>query len=69
MTTEKFFDESKQQSQVKSIIVTKYFDAWSKVMIGTQNSYHRENRISYIDLFAGPRKVFRWDKIDSLDGS
>ncbi len=56
MTNENFFDESKQQSQVKSAIVAKYFDAWSKVMISTQNKYrqHQENKIAYIDLFAGP---------------
>lgn len=56
MTTESFFDESKEQSKVKSAIVAKYFDAWSKVMIGAQNRYrqHHDNKIAYIDLFAGP---------------
>ncbi len=54
MATESFFDESKQQSQVKSTIVAKYFDAWSRVMMATQNRYNRGNRIAYIDLFAGP---------------
>ena len=56
MTNENFFDESKQQSQVKSAIVAKYFDAWSKVMISTQDRYrqHQDNKIAYIDLFAGP---------------
>ena len=56
MTSENFFDESKQQSQVKSAIVAKYFDAWSRVMISTQNRYlqHHGNKIAYIDLFAGP---------------
>ena len=56
MTTESFFDESKEQSKVKSAIVAKYFDAWSKVMIGAQHKYrqHHDNKIAYIDLFAGP---------------
>ena len=54
MTTENFFDESTLQSQVKSTIVAKYFDAWSMVVMQTQNQYRRGNRIAYIDLFAGP---------------
>jgi three-Cys-motif partner protein len=51
-----FFEESKEQSRVKSAIVAKYFDAWAQVMIATQNLYRRSqnNRIAYIDLFAGP---------------
>jgi len=54
---DRFFEESKEQSRVKSTIVAKYFDAWSRVMIGAQNRYRsqiEENRIAYIDLFAGP---------------
>ena len=56
MTTESFFEESKEQSQVKSAIVTEYFDVWSKVMISAQNRYrqHQNKKIAYIDLFAGP---------------
>jgi len=54
MATESFFDESTLQSQVKSTIVAKYFDAWSKVMMGTQDRYNRGNKIAYIDVFAGP---------------
>lgn len=56
MTSTSFFDESKEQSKVKSAIVAKYFEAWARVMIGTQNRYRRKdnNRIAYIDLFAGP---------------
>jgi len=51
-----FFEESKEQSRVKSAIVAKYFDAWAQVMIATQNRYcqNHDNRIAYIDLFAGP---------------
>ena len=57
MTTGTFFEESRQQSQVKSAIVAKYFDAWSRVMISTQDrrgQHHNNNKIAYIDLFAGP---------------
>ncbi len=54
MTDSSFFDVSTGQSQVKSDIVAKYFDAWSRVMIATQNRLRgSENRIAYIDLFAG----------------
>ncbi len=53
--SENFFDESSEQSEVKSLLVSKYFWAWAKVMIGTQKRYRpQENRIAYIDLFAGP---------------
>jgi len=54
MSGKKFFDESSDQSRVKAAIVAKYFDAWAGVMIGTQNRYKKENKIAYIDLFAGP---------------
>ena len=56
MPNTNFFDESKEQSKVKSAIVTKYFWAWAQVIIGSQKRYRKnaENRIAYIDLFAGP---------------
>ena len=51
-----FFEESTEQSRVKAAIVTKYFEAWAKVIMGAQNAHHAnaEKRIAYIDLFAGP---------------
>jgi three-Cys-motif partner protein len=49
-----FFEEQKEQSQVKAKIVAKYFDAWSKVMIGNKRSYGMIDKLSYIDLFCGP---------------
>lgn len=52
MTTEKFFEETKEQSVVKATIVYKYFWAWAKVIIPTAKKYG--NKIAYIDLFAGP---------------
>lgn len=51
MQDSSFFDESKEQSQVKARIVEKYFWAWASVIIGTKNKI---NRIGYVDFFAGP---------------
>jgi len=56
MVTHSFFEESREQSRVKATIVSKYFAAWAKVIIGAQNAHYAnaEKRIAYIDLFAGP---------------
>lgn len=56
MGTKKFFDESKEQSQVKSEIVEKYFDAWAGIIVGAQRAHRpgQEHRTGYVDLFAGP---------------
>ena len=53
-TTNSFFDESKEQSLVKTTIVAKYFWAWANVIVGVQKRTGRGDRIAYIDLFAGP---------------
>src|SRR5258708_18272623 len=52
MVDNQFFAESREQSQIKSRIVSKYFWAWAKVIIPTVKTHG--NRIAYIDLFAGP---------------
>jgi len=52
MQSTRFFDESKEQSEVKTAIVTKYFYAWARVVIPWTRE--RSNKIAYIDLFAGP---------------
>ncbi len=52
--TENFFEEQGAQSQIKAEIVSKYFFVWAKVIIAAQKRYQRENRVAYIDLFAGP---------------
>lgn len=52
MKDQTFFDESREQSQIKARIVAKYFWAWCKVIIPTAKQ--RDNRLAYIDLFAGP---------------
>lgn len=50
-----FFNEITEQSEVKSLLVSKYFWAWAQVMASTQKRYpQRSQRIAYIDLFAGP---------------
>lgn len=55
MTDNKFFEESKEQSLIKSTIVAKYFDVWSRVIINTQKRFPQHSqKIAYIDLFAGP---------------
>ncbi len=56
MTENTFFDETREQSQIKAIIVSKYFWAWAKVIIGgMRRSPDRESdAIAYVDLFAGP---------------
>lgn len=52
MSTKAFFNETKEQSIVKSTIVAKYFWAWANVIIPTAKK--TSNKIAYIDLFAGP---------------
>ena len=52
MNDNSFFDESTEQSQVKSRIVEKYFWAWAKVI--TSWTRRQDGKIGYIDLFAGP---------------
>lgn len=49
-----FFDEQTEQSLVKAEIVSRYFWAYMKVIIATQKKYRKEDRVAYIDLFAGP---------------
>ena len=52
----KFFDETTEQSVVKSTIVEKYFDVWANIITSTQNRsmVSSNKKIAYIDLFAGP---------------
>lgn len=47
-----FFNETTEQSIVKTTIVAKYFWAWAKVIIPSAKK--ASGRIAYIDLFAGP---------------
>jgi three-Cys-motif partner protein len=52
MRKDSFFDESTEQSAVKTAIVSKYFWAWAKVII--PSAKRGGDRIAYLDLFAGP---------------
>jgi three-Cys-motif partner protein len=62
MSTEDFFEESTEQSLIKTRIVSKYFTAWAQVVIRpTKNS--GGNRVAFIDLFAGPGRY--GDKVPS----
>lgn len=53
MSTDSFFDESKDQSAVKAAIVAKYFWSWAKVIM-PQARRNSDPKIAYLDLFAGP---------------
>ncbi len=56
MALKNFFEESRDQSMVKAEIVEKYFDTWATIIAHTQNRYYpnSDNKIGYVDLFAGP---------------
>lgn len=66
MADNSFFDESRDNSLVKSEIVDKYFGAWAKIMIkkikeakekerqNNKNPQKKCTEIAYIDLFSGP---------------
>ena len=52
MSTVNFFEESNEQSAVKTAIVSKYFWSWAKVIMPQAQKGQR--KIAYLDLFAGP---------------
>ncbi|WP_205632834.1 hypothetical protein [Chlorobaculum limnaeum] len=55
MTDNQFFEEQKEQSLIKSVIVAKYFSVWANVIVSTlQKKPFSQQKIAYIDLFAGP---------------
>ncbi|WP_291573779.1 three-Cys-motif partner protein TcmP [Bradyrhizobium sp.] len=47
-----FFAERADQSEVKALIVSQYFDIWSKII--APNTMLSDGKLAYIDLFAGP---------------
>lgn len=52
MTSEhSFFEEPEEHSIIKRDIVSKYFNAWSNVIISAVKKYNK--KIAYIDLFSG----------------
>jgi three-Cys-motif partner protein len=53
--TNEFFQEQREQSQIKARIVSKYFTSWASVILGSQKQHPQQNqRMGYVDLFAGP---------------
>ncbi|NOT55205.1 MAG: three-Cys-motif partner protein TcmP [Deltaproteobacteria bacterium] len=51
MADNSFYEEATEQSQAKTAIVTKYFEAWAKVILPSVKQ--KGNKIAYLDLFAG----------------
>ncbi len=56
MANNTFFDIQKEQSFIKTAIVTEYFNAWANIIMTVQDKKRSapEGRLAYIDLFAGP---------------
>ena len=52
MASNGFYVSRRKQNEVKSQIVVKYFDAWSKIVLPPATK--RGQAIGYVDLFAGP---------------
>ena len=61
-----FFEETKEQSLVKSAIVSKYFWGWAKVIMPQVRFAGK--KIAYIDLFESPCAENRLAS-ECLDGS
>ena len=56
MSDNSFFQESSQNSELKSAIVTTYFSAWSRVIVASLKRFRSSSKqkLAYIDLFCGP---------------
>ena len=55
MADNSFFNEGREQSRIKTALVSKYFDRWARIMMATQDRNPNHKKLSaYIDLFAGP---------------
>ena len=48
MSVDEFFEDISEQSRVKTAIVSKYFDAWMKVMKPRARK-HADGKLGYID--------------------
>jgi len=54
MSSDDFFEEQTEQSEIKTEIVRKYFWAWAKIMISVAKKQGiKDIKIAYTDLFAG----------------
>jgi three-Cys-motif partner protein len=54
--SDEFFEERSEQSEIKALIVSKYFKPWAKIILSALEKYNGKRSIAYIDLFAGPGK-------------
>lgn len=63
MANRNFFDESLEQSQIKTAIVADYFWTWANIILATAKKHHHWQEIAYIDLFSGPGRY--GDKTES----
>jgi len=54
MVSRDFFEEAREQSIIKSEIVSKYFDAWATVINSVIMRGRTSCPIAYVDLFCGP---------------
>ncbi len=62
-----FFQEHREQSIIKSKIVSQYFSVWTKVILATQKKHpYRPQKMAYVDLFAGPGRYENQSKSTPL---
>jgi three-Cys-motif partner protein len=62
-----FFQEQREQSLIKARIVSKYFSAWANVILGVKKRFpQHDQRMAYIDLFAGPGRYDNQSKSTPL---
>ncbi len=47
-----FFDVPEEQSVIKTMLVTNYFDAWTRIMLSRVSG--SGGQLAFIDLFSGP---------------
>lgn len=52
MAGDEFFEAPEEQSVVKTMLVTNYFDAWTRIML--PRVIRSGEQLAYIDLFSGP---------------
>lgn len=54
-SNEKFFEEPREHSKIKSDIIVEYFDAWANIIISQlEQRSEMEPRACYLELFSGP---------------
>lgn len=57
MSTDDFYSDQREHSEIKSLIVEKYFTAWASIILMYLKKINSKNsKLFYIDLFSGPGK-------------